>query len=59
MHLSSVKVPRQFRVAIIGVMPQARRSEFHRNRRGFPIFFSTEAKKGVDVSGDGSDKENA
>jgi Fe-S cluster assembly iron-binding protein IscA len=37
---------RIFRVAIIGVMSQARRSEFHRNSQGLLVFLSTSAKEG-------------
>ena len=63
--LKTKQIPRwhrrlqQFGVAIIGVMPQSRRSEFHRNRRGVLIFFRIAAKEGAVVSVDGSDKENA
>ena len=50
---------RQFGVAIIGIMPQSIRSEFHRNRRGHLIFFPSAVKEGAMVSVDGSDKEIA
>jgi len=50
---------RQFGVAIIGIMLQSKGSEFHRNRRGFLIFFSNAAKEDPMASVDGSDKENA
>ncbi len=63
--LKTKQIPRhhrhlqQFGVAIIGNMPQAIRSEFHRNRRDFLIFLRIAAKEGTMVSVDGSDKENA
>ena len=47
----------QIRVAIIGIMFQARSSEFYANRRGFLGFSYTEVKEGAVVSPDGSTKE--